>query len=181
MGRREKPSEGTKWWAEEFQRQRSALIAHLNRRGLHWLAEDIVAKLAVELAAYDERGDFPAEDAEQLTGLLWRMLRFRTRDELRRKVVHHISSSDLDEVVGAKPQAEPGEEVSQGIDARRFLLSVAQQIEGMNDADRSLIMRDVDEERSQPLSGGERVRLLRLRRSLASRAIQELRGKGSHR
>lgn len=156
---------------------RPALLRHVQMRGLHWIAEEVVAAVGEHLAkdiqkallAEPDQG-FPArawnssaapsaEDAAAFQTVVWRQLKLRGADELRRFYVRKRHQAALEEA------AETSTEPSHALIAREHLVLLAQAINELPDVDRELLLESVDGIATK--SNAERQRLFRLRRRLA--------------
>jgi len=170
------------WWASELLRRREELAAFVEARaGLGpVMAREVVDALAAELAErFQERGRrYPTAWFRQGTPepklvaaylkLLKTIALRRSYDHLRaeyrqRRLLPALSEHLRDE--GRPPSME------RAVDARRFLSVLTSELEKLTVAERELLLMG---DRLQPASGGERIRLFRLRRRLASTVKREL-------
>jgi hypothetical protein len=134
------------------------------------MAEDVVAKVALELTTRQTAEKALASESE-VSGLIWQMVKFRARDELRSRFVRSLNDA-VD--VTTIPHQPSNEQDPTGVDARRFLTALARRIEALPETDQRLIMRDVASGDEASLSGRDRVRLHRLRQTLARETLDGL-------
>lgn len=178
------PPRENSWWAAEVERLRPAFVRFVEQRLPTSSAEDAVGDVIREVvegfrehaaeypASWFERARPQDSEVHAFRALLWKVMRRRTYDELRRSYVRAREDARMEaESEGAAIPA--AEDV---IDAKRFLACLARHIEDLPVSDRDLIGRGVEDRdnRSSPLSGKERVRLYRLRRKLAALVRDDL-------
>lgn len=165
------------WWAREFERLRPLLANRLRQRGLAWLADDVLANIGLELARrYTGPALHVEANIEEFEQLVWRLTRFRTSDELRALMSRGLRKRS-DAVADELSETRDGEEsVIRGIDARGFLSHVVERLDRLPEKDRELLTRPLQDETEEPLSGSERVRVVRLRKQLAKAIANEIRG-----
>lgn len=168
------------WWAREFERLRPLLARRLRRRGLGWIADDVLAGIGLELTRrYAGVESHDEGDIEDFQRVAWRLTRFRANDQLRAHMYRELGASAQ---TAAREPSEAGareERLVGEIDAREFLSHLVERLEELPEEDRALLTRPL-EDGDEPLSGRERTRVLRLRKQLARETTARIRG-GKHR
>jgi len=139
------------------------------------VADDVLASIGLELARIYATDAHPKNE-EELERLVSRLARFRSTDALRARFRRRLIEPSLGSPDDIADPLESEDQTVRALDARGFLLELIDGLDRLDPEDRALLTRPLDEEDVAPMSGTERVRILRLRRQLVNDISVRLRG-----